>query len=84
MSISDLTAYATEIASPVWRVSSPRFDPMAAPPRELQRKSRFDDPMIDNELDQGGFAILYVGTDPKTVFLEVLSQFRKSISEMQD
>ena len=57
---------------------------MAAPPRALQGKSRFDDPMIDNELDQGGFAILYVGTDPKSVFLEVLSQFRKSISEMQD
>lgn len=79
----ELDAFGIEVKSPIWRVSSVRFEPMTSPPREMQGRSRFDDPMIERGSEQGGFSILYAGTDPKSTFLEVLFQYRRAVTDFQ-
>lgn len=77
-----LGQFGIEQTSPVVRISSRHRQPMVAPPRKLQGRGRFDDPMINAEAVQPGYSVLYAATEPHAAYLEVLYRYRAPLKRL--
>jgi hypothetical protein len=83
MSGEDWQQFGIQLKQQYWRISRKNFMPMAVPPREMQGRSRYDDPHIGSPDDPGGYAVLYVAAEPLGAFLEVIYQFRPQLDDMR-
>ena len=77
---SEASRFGVEVGASVWRVSRRKYGAMELPPRHAQGAGRFDDPGLRTSHESGEYGVLYVGSDPKSSFIETLSGIRNSLS----
>lgn len=78
----DLDRFGIELTTPVVRISSRHRQPMVAPPRGLQGRGRFDDPMINGDADENGYSVLYAATETRAAYLEALYRYRIPVARL--
>lgn len=76
----EVSRLGVEVTNPVWRASRRKYGAMELPPLHSQGAGRFDDPRLRMSTEHAEYGVLYLGSNPKSSFIETLSGLRNHLS----